>query len=126
MDNERCSENALNSIGTEQSLNEFFGNNEWKKCEDGNSLVELYRSQIAQFKKYTHIISVFQSGERKLYDLIIATNSKGGSNVIDDARRIMEVTTTELFRDALKVVAGKTTDLTQFFGNSGSDSIELK
>lgn len=108
-------ENAHENAAAEQSFNEFFGNMDWKKCEDGNTLVELYCSQMSQFKKYVHVIPVFQTGERKLYDLIIATNSKGGSNVIDDARRIMEVTTTELFRDALKVITGKATDITQFF-----------
>lgn len=111
-------ETALENPTTAQSFNDFFGNENWKTCEDGNALVELYCSQIRQFKKYVEVIPVFQTGERKLYDLIIATNSKGGSNVIGDARRIMEVTTTELFRDALKVVTGKTTEITQFFGNS--------
>lgn len=112
-------ENTSDNAATEQSFNEFFGNDNWKGCKDGNALVELYRSQMSQFKKYVHVIPVYQTGERKLYDLIIATNSIGGSNVIGDARRIMEVTTTELFRDALKVITGKTTDLTQFFGDPG-------
>lgn len=111
-------ETALENSTTAQSISDFFGNENWKTCEDGNALVELYCSQVRPFKKYVEVIPVFQTGERKLYDLIIATNSKGGSNVIGDARRIMEVTTTELFRDALKVITGKTTEITQFFENS--------
>ena len=107
-------QNAMTNTATEDSLNEFFGSTDWKICEDGNALVELYRSRMAGFKKFTNVIPVFQTGDRKLYDLIIATNSEGGNNVIDDARQIMEVTTTELFRDALKVVVHKATDLTQF------------
>ncbi len=108
-------QNAMNNETVKNSMNIFFGNENWKTCDDGNALVELYRKQMSKFKKYTYVIPVFQTGDRKLYDMIIATNSKGGGNVIDAARKIMDVTTTELFRDALKVVAGKTKDLTEFF-----------
>lgn len=108
-------ENALTNESIKETLNEFFGNDSWQKYQDGNALAELYKKQMGQFKKRTYLIPVYQTGERKLYDIIIATNSTGGGNVIDAAREIMDVTTTELFRDALKVVTGKTTDLTDYF-----------
>jgi three-Cys-motif partner protein len=106
---------ADSDIVTAQLLDEFFGNNNWNNCEDGETLAELYKQQMSKFKKYTYTIPVYQTGERILYHMIIATNSKGASNVFDDARRIMDVTTTELFRDALKVISGKTKDLTEFY-----------
>jgi three-Cys-motif partner protein len=106
---------ADNDSATEQSLNEFFGNNNWKKCKDGEELAELYRQQMSAFRKYTYTIPVYQTGERRLYHMIIATNSKGASNVFDDARKIMDETTTEVFRDAFRVISGKTKDLTEFF-----------
>lgn len=108
-------ENATDNDATATSLNEFYGNSNWLVCKDGNALVELYKTQLEQYKKRVYTIPVFQTGERKLYDILIATNSTGGGNVIEYARKIMNVTTTELFRDALKVVTKKTTDLTQFF-----------
>ncbi len=100
---------------TAQSFNEFFGNDNWKNYSDGGELAELYRKQMAKFKTHTALIPVYQTGERLLYHMIIATNSRGGANVFDSAKKVMDETTTELFRDALKVVTGKTKDLTDYF-----------
>lgn len=106
---------ANGDVITAQTLREFFGNDHWNNCKDGEALAELYRQQISKFRKYTALIPVYQTGERLLYHMIIATNSKGGANVFDSAKKVMDETTTELFRDALKVVTGKTKDLTEFF-----------
>ena len=66
----------------------------------------MYIKQIYKFKKY---------GERKLYDIIIATNSNGGKNVINDGSRVMSATTTEMIRDVFKVLANKSTEITKWF-----------
>ena len=98
-----------------QLIDAFFGNSDWNGCENGEALAESYRRQMLKYKRYAYIIPVYKAGESIVYHMIIATNSKGGSNVFDDARKIMDVTTTEVFRDALKVISGKTKDLTEYF-----------
>jgi len=99
----------------EKSMNDFYGNCDWSKYYEGNDLLKLYVQQIYKFKTYVFVIPVFQMGERKLYDIIIATNSKGGSNIIGDGSRIMSATTTEMILDACKVLANKSTEITEWF-----------
>ncbi len=99
----------------EKSMDDFYGNSDWVEYTEGNDLLKLYIQQIRRFKEYVFVIPVFQMGERKLYDIIIATNSNGGRNVINDGSRVMSATTTEMIRDACKVLANKSTEITKWF-----------
>lgn len=106
--------NAESDDKTADTMTSFFGNEKWRNLEDGEGLLKQYVTQISKFKTYVFDIPVYQTGKRKLYDLIIATNSKGANNIISDVKKIMETTSTEMMRNALRVVAGKQRDLSQF------------
>lgn len=98
----------------ETHITNFFGNENWRTADTGEELVELYISQVQKYKKYVFQIPVYQTGKRKLYDIIIATNSKGAQNIISDVEKIMDVSTTEMIREALRVVTNKKRDLTEW------------
>lgn len=99
----------------EKSMDDFYGNSDWSEYTEGNDLLKLYIQKIRRFKEHVFVIPVFQMGEKKLYDIIIATNSNGGRNVINDGSRVMNATTTEMIRDACKVLANKSTEITKWF-----------
>lgn len=107
--------NAESDPAYEPTLNEFFGDQTWRGQSNGSELLDRYIEKIRQFKDYVFDIPVFRAGESRLYDVIIATNSKGAGNIIDYARKIMETTSTELIKDAFKVVTNKSVDLSKWF-----------
>ena len=96
-----------------ESLVQFYGNKRWLDCTEGNDLMKLYKSQIGKFRKHVFDIPVFQSGKQIMYHIIIATNSSGASNVVESARKLTRVHT-EMMEGGLKVVTGKTDDLTRW------------
>ena len=62
------------------------------------------------------VISIFRTGENKLYDLIFASsNPKGAGSVMTYTKNIIDKVTTELIEDALEVAINKRHDLDQFF-----------
>ncbi len=99
----------------EKNFDELYGTSEWKNANNQQELVEIYLKQLRKYKRFVYTISVFKSGENKLYDLIFATNSVGAKNIIDDTKRIMNVVTTELMESALKVATNKKKDLSEWF-----------
>ena len=105
---------AKNNKATAETMTSFFGSEDWKDLSDGEELLQQYIYQIRKSKKYVFNIPIHQTGKRKLYDLIIATNSKGANNIIGDAKRIMDVTSTEIIGNALRVVARKQSDMLEF------------
>lgn len=107
--------NAESNTAYETTLNEFFGDQTWRSQSNGSELLDRYIEKIRQFKDHVFDIPVFRTGESRLYDLIIATNSKGAGNIVDDARKVMEITSTEMIRDAFKVVTNKRVDLSKWF-----------
>lgn len=109
--------NAENDASYREGLNEFFGNENWVDCTTGDDLLQQYLTQIQSHKKYVFDIPVFQTGKRKLYDIIIATRSGGAKSIIEDVESIMDVTTTEMIRQAMRVATNKSQDLTSFFKN---------
>jgi len=86
----------------DQGLTDFLGNKSWQNCVSGDEIVKKYRKQIADFGKYTEIISVNRVGETKIYDIILSTRSKGGINVMRAiAEKLKEVTTENLTPQAI-------------------------
>ncbi len=106
---------ADNDESYAKSLDEFFGDSNWVKFSTSEELLQYYIDKIKTKKNYIFQIPIYQTGQRKLYDIIIATNSKGAGNIVSDANKIMEATSTELITNALKVVASKSSDLTKWF-----------
>lgn|SRR5574338_154445 len=100
---------------TANSLDEFFGNNRWINCQTGDELLAEYIKRIESKGKKTFVIPVNMKGESKLYDLIFATRSTGGSNVAASASKIMDAVSTELIRSSFQVVTKKRTEITDFF-----------
>jgi len=107
--------NAIPGTTYAKTFNELYGNNSWFYLNTEDELLALYVSQIQTFKKYVYTISVLRQDNSRLYDIIIATNSLGAGNIIDDAKKIMDVTTTQMMSSALKVITKKTTEISDFF-----------
>lgn len=99
---------------TAKSFNEFFGNDNWKNCSTGDELLSLYRKQMEINGKRTFVVEVFKKGETKLYDIIFATRSNGGSKVADYATKVLEYVDTELIKGTFEVVSKKTKSITDF------------
>lgn len=111
----RHKSNVSRSPAYIDSLNDFYGDSSWSSQPDGDGLLQLYIDKIKNFRKYVLTIPVFQTGERKLYDIIIATDSKGANNIVADATEVMKVTDTEVIRDALAVATNKMDTLAKWF-----------
>jgi len=107
--------NALPGTSYEETFNDLYGNNFWFTQHSEQELLDLYVSQIRRLKKHVYTISVLRQDNSRLYDIIIATNSWGAGNIIDDAKKIMDITTTQMMSSALKVITKKTTEISDFF-----------
>lgn|SRR5574337_648082 len=107
--------NAHPGTEYEKTFDEVYGIPDWRNETGTDALLELYLDQIRKFRKYVYTIPVHRVGENRLYDIIIATNSRGAGEIIDYTRKIMEVLTTELIEAALKVTTKKDTDLDKWF-----------
>ena len=85
----------------ERNLNEFFGDESWKKVRDGSrsslgdKLLNLYIQKLRMASGKNVIeIGVYKRGEQKLYDLIVVTRSTAGAKVIKKAKEVMSLATT--------------------------------
>ena len=100
----------------EQNLNEFFGDDGWKKIRDmkklnskglGPKLLNCYLEKIQRISgKNTIDIGVYKQGDKKLYDLILITRSSGGASVMRQAKAVMESATTEVIKREFKAQLG--------------------
>ncbi|MDE1770751.1 MAG: three-Cys-motif partner protein TcmP [Thaumarchaeota archaeon] len=97
-----------------ESLDDFYGDSSWNQKSNGDELLQLYIDKIKHHRKYVLTIPVFQTGERKLYDIIIATDSKGANNIVADATEVMRVTDTEVIKSALAVATNKMDNITKW------------
>jgi len=101
---------------SEQSFDDFYGNHEWVGDKTGDELLSRYVKQLQKLKKFVYTIPVYRTGTNKLYDIIIATDSSGGSHIIESIKKILDKTTTELLNSAFEVAADKRKDLTEWAG----------
>ncbi len=94
----------------ERNLNEFFGDDSWKRIRDGprtsslgEKLLEIYLEKLRTVSKKNVIdIGVYKEGAHKLYDLIVITRSHAGAKVITDAKEVMRNATTESIKREFK------------------------
>jgi three-Cys-motif partner protein len=102
---------------SEQKLTSYFGDNGWKKLKTQDEFVHHYCGKIEKLgynhKYKTFTIDVIQEGGRR-YDLILATQSSGGTNVLNDLKRAVTSVTTETIDSAFSVMVGAKTDLDSF------------
>ena len=96
-----------------KTLTEFFGNDEWMSYEKNTELVELYKKQLHDYRKFVYDIPIYKKGSILLYNIIITTNSAGAKNVINTAKKLNEVST-RIIENALKKYTGKTLDIDDF------------
>ncbi len=107
--------NAHQGTEYEKTFDEVYGVPDWRKEIGVDALLEVYLNQIRKFRNYVYTIPVYRAGENRLYDIIVATNSRGAGSIIDYTKKIMEILTTELIEAALKVTTKKDHDLDEWF-----------
>ncbi len=104
----------------EQNLNEFFGDEGWKKIRDekvnlnglGTKLLKYYLEKIQRVsQKNTIDIGVYKQGDQKLYDLILITRSSAGAKIMKQAKEVMQNATTEVIKREFKAQLGPQTRL---------------
>jgi len=107
----------------EQNLNEFFGDQEWKKIRDiransnilGTKLLNYYLEKIRSIPEKTAVdIGVYKQADLKLYDLILITRSIGGANVMKQAKEVMNNATTEVIMREFKAQLGSQSRLLDY------------
>lgn len=107
---------ALNpELKGDQGLTDFLGNNSWNVLETGEDIVKQYRKQIADFGKYTEVLSVNRVGETKIYDIILSTRSLGGMNAMRDIAEKLKQVTTENIRPQAIFGSGRMKPLDEYF-----------
>lgn len=107
---------ALNpELDSNQGLTEFLGNESWLECQSGDDIVEKYRRRIADFGKFTEILSVNRVGETKIYDIILSTRSRGGINVMSGIAEKLKQVTTEKIQPHAIVSSGKILPMDTWF-----------
>jgi three-Cys-motif partner protein len=99
----------------EENLNDFFGDDGWKEIRDnrlnannlGPKLLKYYLDKIqSNSTKFAVDVGVYKQGDSKLYDLILITRSKGGANVMNKAKEVMNNATTEVIKREFKAQLG--------------------
>ena len=102
---------------SEGALTEYFGNTEWKNLAGPDAFVQYYCKQIEQLgyrdKYKTFTIDVIREGGQR-YDVILATQSRGGANVFSDFKKRVESVNTWLLDKAFSVTVGEKLDLDSF------------
>jgi hypothetical protein len=95
----------------------YFGDDDWKSLNSQEDFVNDYCMKIEKLgysNKYkTFPIDVIQEGGNR-YDLILATQSAGGANILNDLKKVVSSVTTQTIDDAFSVAVGDRTDLDSF------------
>jgi hypothetical protein len=101
----------------EDKLTTYFGDNSWRNLRTQDDFVDHYCRKIEKLgylhKYKTFTIDVIQEGGRR-YDLILATQSSGGANVLNDLKKVVNSVTTETINSAFSVTVGAKKDLDSF------------
>jgi hypothetical protein len=88
-----------------------------EKLETQDEFVDHYCGKIEKLgynhKYKTFTIDVIQEGGRG-YNLILATQSPGGTNVLNDLKKAVNSVTTETIDSTFSVMVGAKTDLDSF------------
>lgn len=102
---------------SQESLNAFFGDPRWRGLKTADDYVNFYCGKIQELgymNKYkTFTIDVLQDGGRR-YDLILASQSPGASNVLTALQKRVKAIDTDLLRGAFSLAVGKDMDLDSF------------
>ena len=101
----------------DNGLTAFLGNASWQQCKTGDDIVKLYAKQINKFEKNVLTLSVNRVGETKIYDIIMATRSRGGFKaMLWIAEKLQEVTTENLTPQAI-FGSGRMKPIDEWFTN---------
>jgi three-Cys-motif partner protein len=107
---------------SKKSLNEFFGDTEWQKLNKQEEYLKYYCDKIESLgymNKYkTVTIDVIMDGGRR-YDLILATQSLGGVNVLRDLKERVKAVTPDLLHDAFEATVGNQREIDSYVNREG-------
>jgi three-Cys-motif partner protein len=88
------------------TLTDFFGDESW--ADFGNNIDEIlnhFKNNITRYRSQVESLEVKDEQNRRLYDLIFATNSQGMKNVLDDLKDKLNKIQTKDIRGLYAVVA---------------------
>ena len=98
--------------GMAATFDSMFGSNKWKDCSNSDDLTRLYMQQIETKKRYVEKLPVFATRGGALYQLIFASNNKGGAGrIMDYTKKMADRVTTAMITDAVGVATNKGQDL---------------
>lgn len=99
------------------TLTDFIGDDEWM---DSNidEVLRHFRDNIALYRSQVDSLEVKDEQNRRLYDLVFATNSQGMKNALDDLKDRLNKIQTKDIRGLYAVVAEGQTQLKDFLQNT--------
>ncbi len=95
-------------------LGNFLGDNSWQQCKNECQIIEKYVEKIKKLKKYVLVIPVYRTKDYKQYDLILATDSRGGEKVLTYLKDRLDSITTELIKNVSATASGRLRSLNEF------------
>ncbi|MDR4512329.1 MAG: three-Cys-motif partner protein TcmP [Nitrososphaeraceae archaeon] len=107
-----------NIIQSRPKLNKFFGDIHWQSLSKQDDFVEYYCKKIQKFghyKKYKTYNIAIENLKGNRYDLILATQSEGGANVLNDLRKKIESINPKMIEGAFSVARGEQRQISEFY-----------
>jgi len=105
----------------DKGLTDFLGDGSWKGCDSGDDIVDVYRERISAYGKFTELIRVNRVGEVPIYDIILATRSKGGLSAMRGiTSKLQEITTEQISKQAV-TGSGTIEAIDRFFPDANSE-----
>jgi three-Cys-motif partner protein len=102
-----------------KSLTEFIGDDEWQGIKtDIDAVIEHFKGNISKYRSQVDSLTVKDEQNRRLYDLIFATNSLGMKNALDDLKKRLNQIKTRDIRGLYAVVAEGQKQLKDYWPNS--------
>jgi hypothetical protein len=100
---------------SESAITDFFGDDSWRQVEpNAEAILEYFMRKISRYRSQVDSLPVKDEQNRRLYDLIFATGSRGMKNVLVDLKNRLNRIQTKDIRGLYSVVSGDQKQLTGF------------
>jgi three-Cys-motif partner protein len=100
---------------SESALTDFFGDNSYRQVKpNAETILEYFIRKISRYRSEVDSLPVKDEQNRRLYDLVFATGSKGMKNVLNDLKNRLNKIQTKDIRGLYSVVAGNQKQLIGF------------
>ena len=106
-----------NITKSETKINAFFGDESWKSLKNSDEFVSHYCNKIQNFgdyKKYKTYTIDMKNINGNRFNLILATQSEGGTNVLKDLRERVGSINSKMMESAFSIAMGNQKQLTDF------------